>query len=145
MTKEGLVEDAKNKLADAAKVGAQGVKAVGREALTAAATAAAGVVLDRVSQALGAGQQKAEEAIPQMEARSPDQDQMARRPARGVAPKKAQAARSSTKSSQRKKAVSKKTRTAKQRGKSAGAKKAVATKAATRKKAGRKNPASRSR
>src|SRR3954454_25111095 len=83
MTKEGFVEDAKNKLADAAKVGAEGVKAVGSEALTAAATAAAGVVLHGVSQALGAGQQKAQEAIPQMQAPSPDRDELARRPARG--------------------------------------------------------------
>src|SRR5436305_12659606 len=99
MTKEGFVEDAKTKLADAAAVGAEGVKAVGGEALAAAATAAAGVVLDRGSQALGAGQQEAAEAIPQMRAPWPERDQMARRPARGAAPKKGQAARSGTKAS----------------------------------------------
>src|SRR5215213_2770129 len=64
MTKKSLVKDAKNTLTDAAKVGAEGVKMVGSEALGAAAAAAAEVVLKRASQALGAGQQKVEEAIP---------------------------------------------------------------------------------
>ena len=64
MAKKSLVGDAKDTLADAARVGAEGVKAVGREALGAAAAAATGVVLKRASQALGAGQQKMDEAIP---------------------------------------------------------------------------------
>ena len=64
MTKKGLVEEAKDTLVDAAKVGAQGVKSVGSEALGAAATAAAGVVLGRVSQALGAGRKRSKKQCP---------------------------------------------------------------------------------
>jgi len=49
----------------AAKVGAQGVKDVATDALGAAASAAVGVVLGRVSEALGGDRKKAGKAAPE--------------------------------------------------------------------------------
>ena len=153
MTKKGLVEDAKHKLVDAAKVGAEGVKTVGSEALTAAATAAAGVVLERVSQALGAGQQKVEEIIPPTQQALRDASETKVRTRRSSVPKKRQAAKSRSGSSSAKKAVKKaakkavkKARAPKQRPKSSRSKKSVNLKRSSRKNAGtRKRAASRRR
>ena len=99
MTKKGLVEEAKDTLVDAAKVGAQGVKSVGSEALGAAATAAAGVVLGRVSQALGAGQEKVEEAVPPFRAAAGDKVKMADRS------KKVKSSRTKTQAAKKKKSA----------------------------------------
>ena len=99
MTKKGLVEEAKDTLVDAAKVGAQGVKSVGSEALGAAATAAAGVVLGRVSQALGAGQEKVEEAVPQFRAAAGDKVKIADRS------KKVKSSRTKTRAAKKKKSA----------------------------------------
>ena len=100
MSKKGLVEEAKDTLVDAAKVGAQGVKSVGSEALGAAATAAAGVVLGRVSQALGAGQEKVEEAVPPFRAAAGDKVKIADRS------KKAKSSRMKTRAAKKKKSAS---------------------------------------
>ena len=53
MAKRGLLNTTRKTLVKAAKVGAQGVEDVATDALGAAATAVAGVVVERVSDALG--------------------------------------------------------------------------------------------
>jgi hypothetical protein len=63
MSKKSKPREAQDKIAQAAKTGAAGAKDVASDALGAAATAAAGVVLQRVSEALAPGQQKVEQAI----------------------------------------------------------------------------------
>ena len=64
MAKKSIVTDAKNTVVDATKSGAEGVKSVASEALVAGATAATGVVLQRVSTALGEGAKKVDAAQP---------------------------------------------------------------------------------
>lgn len=64
MAKKSVMTDAKDSLLDAAKTGAEGVKSVAGEALGAAAVAAVGVVLDRVTSALGTGEQQLAAATP---------------------------------------------------------------------------------
>jgi hypothetical protein len=59
-----MLDAAQKTVVGAAKVGARGVKNVASDALGAAASAAAGVVLDRVSEALGSGQNKLESMTP---------------------------------------------------------------------------------
>ena len=54
----------KTKVKQVAKTGAQGVSSVAGEALGAAAVTAAGVVLERVAQALGSGAKKVEKGKP---------------------------------------------------------------------------------
>jgi hypothetical protein len=145
MTKKGLVEDAKNTLVDAAKVGAEGVKTVGSEALSAAAAAAAGVVLERVSQALGAGQKKVDETVQPMQPAPGDTDDASGPARRGSVRKKRQVAKARSKSPQAKRAV-KKTRAAKQQPKTSRPRKTVSKKKLTRNKAAtRKQGKSRTR
>jgi hypothetical protein len=62
---KGILDTAQNTVVKAAKVGAEGAKDVATDALSAAASAAAGVVLGRVSEALGSGQKKVDEALPE--------------------------------------------------------------------------------
>lgn len=76
MSKKSKLTKAQETIAQAAKAGAAGAKDVASDALGAAATAAAGVVLQRVSQTLAGGQQKVEQALPA------DQPAMAGRPKR---------------------------------------------------------------
>ena len=64
MAKKGMLDAAQKTVVGAAKLGARGVKSVASDALGAAASAAAGVVLDRVSEALGSGQNKLENMTP---------------------------------------------------------------------------------
>ena len=64
MAKKGMLDAAQKTVVGAAKLGARGVKSVAGDALGAAASAAAGVVLDRVSEALGSGQNKLESMTP---------------------------------------------------------------------------------
>ena len=59
-----ILDAAQKTVVKAAKAGAEGVKDVASDALGAAASAAAGVVLGRVSEALGSGQKKVDEAVP---------------------------------------------------------------------------------
>jgi hypothetical protein len=66
MAKRTLLDAAQKTVVKAAKVGAEGVKDVATDALGAAASAAAGVVLGRVSDVLGSGQKKADEAAPRV-------------------------------------------------------------------------------
>ena len=54
----------KTKVKEVAKSGAQGVSSVAGEALGAAAVTAAGVVVERMAQALGSDAKKVEEAKP---------------------------------------------------------------------------------
>jgi hypothetical protein len=64
MAKKGMLDAAQKTVVGAAKLGAREVKSVASDALGAAASAAAGVVLDRVSDALGSGQNKLESMRP---------------------------------------------------------------------------------
>jgi hypothetical protein len=64
MPKKTRLTEAQKRIAGAAKAGAAEAKYVASDALGAAATAAAGVVLQRVSEALGQGQEKVEKAVP---------------------------------------------------------------------------------
>ena len=64
LAKNSMIRDAKETVVDAAKTGAEEIKETAREALGAAAAAAAGVVLQRVSGALAAGEAKVTEATP---------------------------------------------------------------------------------
>jgi hypothetical protein len=64
MAKQNMLNVAQKKVVEAAKTGAEGVKNVAGDALGAAASAAAGVVIERVSEALGSGQKKLREAVP---------------------------------------------------------------------------------
>ena len=71
MAKKGMLDAARRKpVVGAAKAGARGVKSVASDALGAAASAAAGVVVDRVSEALGSGQNKLEKMAPAASARA---------------------------------------------------------------------------
>jgi hypothetical protein len=65
MGKRGILDAAQKTVVKAAKVGAEGAKDVATDALGAAASAAAGVVLGRVSEALGSGQKEVDEALPE--------------------------------------------------------------------------------
>jgi hypothetical protein len=60
MTKNTAIQNAKKSVVDAAKTGTEQLKDVATEALGAAAAAAAGVVMDRVAEALGAGEKRAD-------------------------------------------------------------------------------------
>jgi hypothetical protein len=62
MAKKSVLDSTQKTVVKAAKVGARGVKDVATDALGAAASAAVGVVLERVSEALGTGNPKADEA-----------------------------------------------------------------------------------
>ena len=62
MAKKGVLDSTQKTVVKAAKVGAQGVKDVATDALGAAASAAVGVVVGRVSEALGRGLRKTDEA-----------------------------------------------------------------------------------
>ena len=64
MAKNRMITDAKETIVDAAKTGAEGIKETAGEALGAAAAAAAGVVLQRVSSALATGETKVTAATP---------------------------------------------------------------------------------
>lgn len=64
MARKSKLAKAQERITDAAKAAAPGVKDAASDALGAAATAAAGVVLQRVSQALAQGQEKVEGAVP---------------------------------------------------------------------------------
>ena len=64
MAKKSIFTEAQNSISDAAKTGADFVKPVANAALGAAAAAAAGVVLDSMSNALKRGGQKLERATP---------------------------------------------------------------------------------
>ena len=64
MAKKGMLDAGQKTVVGTAKAGARGVKSVASDALGAAASAAAGVVLDRVSEALGSGQNKLESMTP---------------------------------------------------------------------------------
>jgi hypothetical protein len=64
MAKKTKLTKAQERITEAAKAAAPEVKDVATDALGAAATAAAGVVLHRVSQALSKRQEKVEKAVP---------------------------------------------------------------------------------
>ncbi len=66
MAKRTILDAAQKTVVKAAKAGAEGVKDVATDALGAPASAAAGVVLGRVSDALGSSQKKADEAAPRV-------------------------------------------------------------------------------
>ena len=80
MAKKGVLDEMQDTVAKAAKASATGVKEVTVDALGAAASAAAGVVLGRVSEALGGGSRKANEAATSSPAVSPNTT----RPKRGT-------------------------------------------------------------
>jgi len=61
MTQKSTMAEAKETIADAAKTGVEELKTVATEAIGAAAAAAAGVVMNRVAEALGAGERKLDE------------------------------------------------------------------------------------
>ena len=61
MAKKSVLDSTQKTVVKAAKVGARGVKDVASDALGAAASAAVGVVLGRVSEALGSGSTKPSE------------------------------------------------------------------------------------
>ena len=62
-----MAKTVKTKVKEVAKSGAQGVSSVAGEALGAAAVTAAGVVIERVAQALGSGAKKVDKAKPAVE------------------------------------------------------------------------------
>jgi hypothetical protein len=64
MAKQKMLDTAQKKVVEAVKTGAEGVKSVAGDALGAAASAAAGVVLERFSEALGSGQSNLKNAGP---------------------------------------------------------------------------------
>jgi hypothetical protein len=64
MVKKSMVIEARDTIVDAAKASAEGVKAVAGDALGAAAVAAAGVVLQRASDALQAKGKELADARP---------------------------------------------------------------------------------
>ena len=64
MAKQKMLDTAQKKVVKAVKTGAEGVKSVAGDALGAAASAAAGVVLERFSEALGSGQNNLKNAVP---------------------------------------------------------------------------------
>jgi hypothetical protein len=64
MPKKSKLRKAQDRIAQVAKRGAAGAKDVASDALGVAATAATGVVLQRVSEALAPGQHKVKQAIP---------------------------------------------------------------------------------
>jgi hypothetical protein len=64
MAKKSTTEKTKNKVAGAAKTGADAVRNIAGEAIRAAAVAAAGVALQRTADALRGGARKAESAAP---------------------------------------------------------------------------------
>jgi hypothetical protein len=64
MTKKSKLGKAQERMADAAKAAGAGAKDVASDALGAAAAAAAGVVLQRVSQTIAGGREKVERAVP---------------------------------------------------------------------------------
>jgi hypothetical protein len=70
MGKRGILDAAQKTVVKAAKVGAEGAKDVATDALGAAASAAAGVVLGRVSEALGSGQKEWMKLYPRKDRRS---------------------------------------------------------------------------
>jgi hypothetical protein len=80
MAKKGVLDSTQKTVVKAAKVGARGVKDVATDALGAAASAAAGVVLGRVSEALGSGQRKADEAAPRVSQAVGDKTRSRRKP-----------------------------------------------------------------
>jgi hypothetical protein len=64
MAKKGVLDTTQKTVVKVAKIGAEGVKDVATDALGAAASAVAGVVLGRVSDAVGSRQGKAKQAVP---------------------------------------------------------------------------------
>ena len=93
----------KTKVKEVAKSGAQGVSSVAGEALGAAAVTAAGVVVERVAQALGSGAKKVEEAKPSMERDAKKAVSPARRKRKAKKSRKAPRKKTSKKGSQRRK------------------------------------------
>jgi hypothetical protein len=129
MAKKSMMSEAQDTIVDAAKTGAQGVKTVASDALGAAAAAAAGVVLDSVSKALGTGQKKVEDAAPAA--------QRAMQRAAGGSPRKPVAGRTAAKKRAAPKKASKKKaakKVATGKKKSAGTRKVTGKKAAKKKK-----------
>jgi ribonuclease E len=131
MAKESLVRDAQNKLVDAAKTGAEGVKSVAADALgaaaTAAATAAAGVVLEHVADALGAGKKKVEATAAQSAFQAPAKKAVRKRATKKKkkAPAKKAAAKGARKKNTKAKAAKKKAPAKKGQKKKAGKKKSA--------------------
>jgi hypothetical protein len=64
MQKKGPLEEVQTSLVDAAKTSTEGVRTLAGEALGAAAAAAAGVVMNRVAQVLGKGEQTVTDTAP---------------------------------------------------------------------------------
>jgi hypothetical protein len=64
MSKKSKLAEAQEKIADVAKVAGAGAKDIASDALGAAAAAAAGVVLQRVSETIARGQEKVDQAVP---------------------------------------------------------------------------------
>ena len=62
MAKKSVLERTQKAVFSAAKIGAEGVKDAASSALGAAASAATGVIVDRVAEALGGGPRNADEA-----------------------------------------------------------------------------------
>jgi hypothetical protein len=148
MAKNSIMTDAKDTMVEAAKSGAEGMKTVAGEALGAAAVAAAGVVLDHVSKALGQGAQDVEANKPAMTQAAAEAVNFAgAAPARKSAKKKSakkaaaapakKSAKKSTKKTVKKAAANKKT-AAKKSAPAKSAKKSSAKKAAPKNKAGAK-------
>jgi hypothetical protein len=64
MSKKSKLAEAQESIADVAKVAGAGAKDIASDALGAAATAAAGVVLQRVSETIARGQEKVDQTVP---------------------------------------------------------------------------------
>jgi hypothetical protein len=64
MTKKSKLAKAQERMADATKAAGAGAKDIASDALGVAAAAAAGVVLQRVSQTIAEGREKVERAVP---------------------------------------------------------------------------------
>jgi hypothetical protein len=64
MTKKSKLAKVQERMADAAKAAGAGAKDIASDALGAAAAAAAGVVLQQVSQTIAEGREKVERAVP---------------------------------------------------------------------------------
>jgi len=117
MAKKSMLTEAQDSISEAAKTGAAVVKPVASAALGAAAAAAAGVVLDSMSNALKSGGRKLERATPG----ATDAVRVAATPSTRSRPRK--------KTSGKKKAAAKKAAAAKNK-KSTGKRRPAAKKAA---------------
>jgi hypothetical protein len=132
MAKKSVLDSTQKTVVKAAKIGAQGVKDVATDALGAAASAAVGVVLGRVSEALGSGSPKPDEAALTVPQAVGDKTRSRRKPVK----KKLTAKKGSTKARAATKRSAVKNRSASKPVKN---KKSIKTKGPARKSAKKKN------